>query len=117
MTKFKTKIVQRIVNGIEFFELLLPDGRAVASGSLSHCWDEREQWERALKMSGPQRCQQCKQWIFSETIGSPDTPEWHCRHGFTPTPDCQEMADYNDECKRKYYREHPEELQLQLNFK
>ena len=50
MTKFKTKIVQRFVNGHEFHELLLPDGRCVASGSLSHCWDEREQWEEVLNM-------------------------------------------------------------------
>lgn len=104
------------MNGFEFFELLLPDGRKVASGSLSFCWDERERWERVIEMSDPKRCKQCKQWIFSRTLGSPDTTEWHCRHGFTPTPDCQKMADYNDECKRKYYREHPEELQLQLNF-
>lgn len=116
MTEFKTKIVQRVVNGIEFFELLLPDGRAVASGSLSHCWDEREQWERVLELDSPNRCKQCKQWIFSRTLGSPDTPEWHCRHGFKPTADCQEMADHNDELIRKHYREHPEELQLQLNF-
>ena len=50
MTKFKTKIVQRFVNGHEYHELLLPDGRCVASGSLSHCWDEREQWEEVLKI-------------------------------------------------------------------
>ena len=49
MTQFKTKIVQRFKDGFEFFELLLPDGRRVASGSLSHCWDEREQWEESLK--------------------------------------------------------------------
>ena len=48
MTKFKTKIVQRFVNGHEFHELLLPDGRCVASGSLSHCWDERDRWEEVL---------------------------------------------------------------------
>ena len=36
MTKFKTKIVQRFVNGYEFYELLLPNGQSVASGSLSH---------------------------------------------------------------------------------
>ena len=47
-SKFKTKIVQKFKNGFEFFELLLPDGRCVASGSLEHCWDEREQWERVL---------------------------------------------------------------------
>ena len=56
MTKFKTKIVQRFVNGHEFHELLLPDGQCVASGSLSHCWDERERWEEVLKMDAPHRC-------------------------------------------------------------
>lgn len=115
MTEFKTKIVQRFKNGFEFFELLLPDGRAVASGSLSHCWNEREQWEKFLKI--PSKCQLCKHFIFSTTIGSPDALEWHCRQGFTPSADCQTMAEYNDECKRKYYREHPEELQLQFDFK
>lgn len=48
-SKFKTKIVQRFVNGYEFHELLLPNGQRVASGSLEHCWDEREKWERVLK--------------------------------------------------------------------
>ena len=48
MSKFKTKIVQRFVNGYEFYDLLLPDGRRVASGSLSHCWNERERCEKAL---------------------------------------------------------------------
>lgn len=48
-TNFKTKIVQRIQNGFEYYELLLPDGRRVASGSLEHCWDERENWESVLK--------------------------------------------------------------------
>lgn len=116
-SKFKTKIVQRIVNGFEFHELLLPDGRSVASGTLSHCWNERERWEEVLEMKAPNRCKMCKRWIFSKTLGSPDIPEWHCRYGFTPSEDCQKMADYNDECKIKYYREHPKELQLELDFK
>jgi hypothetical protein len=104
------------VNGYEFHELLLPDGRRVASGSLSHCWNERERWEDALDVRVKSKCKQCKRWIFSTTIGSPDTPEWHCRHGFTPSDDCQKMADYNDDCQRQYYRKHPEELQLELDF-
>lgn len=57
MTKFKTKIVQRLVNGFEYYELLLPDGRRVASGSLSHCWKEREQWEKVLKIGMYQQLQ------------------------------------------------------------
>lgn len=48
-SKFKTRIVQRFKDGFEFFELLLPDGQCVASGSLEHCWDEREHWEDVLK--------------------------------------------------------------------
>ena len=78
MTKFKTKIVQRFMNGHEFYELLLPDGRHVASGSMDHCWDERERWEEVLRF--------------------------------------QDMAAYNREHARNYYREHPEELQLKLKF-
>ena len=116
MTQFKTKIVQRFKDGFEFFELLLPDGRRVASGSLSHCWDERERWEDKLEVRAARRCRECKHFELSTTLGSPDTPEWHCRHGFTPSADCQDMAEYNQECQRDYYRRHPEELQLQLNF-
>lgn len=116
MTKFKTKIVQRFVNGYEFYELLLPNGQSVASGSLSHCWDERERWERALEVRGQKKCKGCKCWVYSETLGSPDVPEWHCCHGFTPSSDCQEMARYNEECTREYYRKHPDRLQLRLNF-
>ena len=116
MTKFKTKIVQRFANGYEFHELLLPNGRSVASGSLSHCWDERERWEKKLEVRAASKCKQCKCWVFTKTLGSPDAPEWHCRHGFTPSSDCQEMARYNEEGIRKYYRRHPEELQLKLNF-
>lgn len=116
-SKFKTKIVQRFVNGYEFYDLLLPDGRRVASGSLSHCWNERERWEKALDVRASSKCWRCKRWILSTTIGSPDVPEWHCRHGFTPSDDCQKMEDYNDDCKRQYYRRHPKELQLELNFK
>jgi len=116
MTKFKTKIVQRFVNGHEFYELLLPNGKSVTSGSLSHCWDERKRWERALEIRGQWKCKRCKCWVYTETLGSPDVPEWHCRHGFTPSSDCQEMARYNEECTREYYRKHPDELQMIFNF-
>lgn len=115
-SKFKTKIVQRFVNGYEFYDLLLSDGRRVASGSLSHCWNERERWEKALDVRAASKCKRCKCWILSTTIGSPDVPEWHCRQGFTPSNDCQQIAEYNEDCKRQYYREHPKELQLELNF-
>ena len=60
MSKFKTKIVQRIINGYEFHELLLPDGRRVASGSLSHCWNERERWEEKLEIRAASKCKRCK---------------------------------------------------------
>ena len=116
MTKFKTKIVQRFVGAYEFYELLLPNGKAVASGSLSHCWDERERWEKKLEVRAASKCKQCKCWEFTKTIGSPDVPEWHCRYGFTPSAGCQDMAEYNAKCKRDYYRRHPEELQLELKF-
>lgn len=49
MTKFRTKIVQRFQNGFEYFELLLPDGRCVARGTLGRCWDERDYWEEVLQ--------------------------------------------------------------------
>lgn len=62
------------------------------------------------------QCKACKHWVFTETIGSKDKPVWHCRHGFTPSKDCREMADYNDKCKAAYYRKHPEDLQLSFNF-
>lgn len=88
----------------------------MASGSLSHCWDERERWEEKLEVRASRQCQRCKHWELSKTLGSPDVPEWHCRQGFTPSEDCQDMAEYNDRCKREYYRKHPEHQQLQLNF-
>lgn len=46
MEKFKTKIVQKFSNGFEYYVLLLSDGRCVASGSLQHCCNERDRWER-----------------------------------------------------------------------
>ena len=115
-SKFKTKIVQRFVNGYEFHELLLPNGQRVAFGSLSHCWDERERWEQKLRVRAARRCRECEHFELSKTLGSPDVPEWHCRFGFTPSDDCQDMAEYNMKQRREYYRRHPEELQLELKF-
>lgn len=115
---FRTKIVQRFVNGIEFHELLLPNGKRVATGSLSHCWSERERWEKKLDIQSkaPRKCQRCKHWELTRTLGSMDAPVWHCRDGFSPSDSCQEAADRNRECTRKYYNEHPDELQLTLHF-
>lgn len=62
------------------------------------------------------KCQKCRFWILSETLGSPDTPVWHCKDGFRPSSDCQDMAEYNRESERQYYREFPEALQLKINF-
>lgn len=62
------------------------------------------------------RCKKCKHWEFTTTIGSIHKPIWHCRFGFSPSEDCQDMAEYDIQCIRNYYREHPEYLQLQLNF-
>ena len=74
---------------------------------------DKEQGEEDRKA---RQCKACKHWVFTETIGSKDKPVWHCRHGFTPSKDCREMADYNDKCKDAYYRKHPEDLQLSFNF-
>ena len=113
---FKTKIVQRFEYGREFYELLLPNGNVVFSGSLEGCWDAREEWEMKIDTKAPKKCQLCKCWMYSVTLGSPDVPVWHCRYGFTPSHGCQDMAEYNLEGARKMYREHPEWLQLKLNF-
>lgn len=68
-------------------------------------------------MTASKKCQNCEHWRYTKTLGSPDVPELHCRFGFSPSKDCQSMALYNVECIRKYYREHPNELQLQFKFK
>lgn len=47
-SKFKTKIRQQ--GDSDIYDLLLPDGRRVACGSLSHCWNERDRWEEALRV-------------------------------------------------------------------
>ena len=60
MTKFKTKIVQRSEVGHDYHELLLPNGECVASGSLTHCWDERERWEEVLKMDMAEYNEKCQ---------------------------------------------------------
>jgi len=62
------------------------------------------------------RCLKCKHWELTRTVGSPNQAVWHCRFGFSPSDDCQDMAEYDLKCIRDYYREHPEYLQLKLNF-
>ena len=78
-------------------------------------WDERMKLERKLRE--PKQCQQCDTFMYSETLGSPDADVWHCRYGFSPSKDCQEMAEYNRRCTHELYREFPEMQQLTLNFK
>lgn len=53
------------------------------------------------------KCQHCQYLKFSETLGSPDKPVWHCRDGFSPSSTCQEEAIYNDECMEKYPAQRP----------
>lgn len=63
-------------------------------------------------------CKGCKYYRFSETLGSPDTPVWHCRDGFRPRRDeridydCREMAAYNDWATAWYEQEHAVQLTL-----
>ena len=47
------------------------------------------------------KCENCSCFVFTTTLGSPEKPEWHCKHGFLPSNDCQEQAAYNDECMMK----------------
>ena len=28
-------------------------------------------------------CEHCCYYVFTETLGSPDTPIWHCKYGFS----------------------------------
>lgn len=77
-------------------------------------WDERMKIER--KLQEPKQCQQCSTFEYSRTLGSPDADVWHCRYGFSPSKSCHDLAEYNKRISRKYYREHPEELQMRLNF-
>lgn len=63
------------------------------------------------------RCYNCRYWVFTETLRSQDKPEWHCRDGFSPSKDCKDMAAYNDECTKAYYKKYPNELQLKLRFR
>lgn len=44
-TNFKTTL--KIISD-DYAELFLPDGTRVASGSRSHCWNERDHWESVL---------------------------------------------------------------------
>ena len=110
ITNFLTKIVCHD-NGI--CELFLPNGDCVARGSSSHCWDEREHWEEVLRMEppkkGPKKCMKCERYILSTTLGSMEAPIWHCQYGFTPSTSCQDMAEYNDQCKK---RQAPRQLEL-----
>lgn len=53
------------------------------------------------------KCQDCRCWVHTTTLGSPIEPEWHCRHGFTPSKDCLDMAAYNDECMRNDPKQRP----------
>lgn len=62
------------------------------------------------------KCFRCKFWVFSQTLSSMPDKEWHCKDGFTPSPDCIEMAEYNRRVTREFYKNHPEYLQLCLNF-
>lgn len=67
----------------------------------------KEQLKKAVrtKKEPKKKCLTCPYWEFTKTIGSPEEPEWHCRDGFSPSPDCQEGAAYNDKCME----EHPEQ--------
>ena len=67
----------------------------------------KKQLKKAVrpKKEPKKKCLTCPYWEFTKTIGSPDEPEWHCRDGFSPSPDCQEGAAYNDKCME----EHPEQ--------
>ena len=53
------------------------------------------------------KCQDCRYWEYTITLGSLNEPEWHCRDGFTPSKDCVNMAAYNDECMRKDPKQRP----------
>lgn len=63
------------------------------------------------------KCVRCRYFEFTETLGSKDVKVWHCRDGFTPSNDCKDMAAYNDECTKAYYKKYPNELQLKLRFR
>jgi hypothetical protein len=114
MAKWLTKIYNHS-NGM--MDLIIEKtGKVVLSSSDGYkIWDERTKIEELLRC--PAKCQKCEYHIYSKTLGSPDCEEWHCRQGFNPTDrDCQAEADRNDAIKREYYKNHPEELQLKLNF-
>ena len=59
------------------------------------------------KTNVDKRCTKCDCWVFTETLGSPDKPEWHCKHGFKPSASCQEQAAYNEECMERDPNQRP----------
>lgn len=77
---------------------------------------EKERDKNDFLKERKEMCKGCKYFEFSETIGSPNEKVWHCRDGFTPSKDCKDMAAYNDKCRKAYYREYPNELQLKIRF-
>jgi hypothetical protein len=105
--KFKTKIFIHDDAG-KFCDLILPNGNVVASGMHEYIWDIRDDWEEALErkdfIKAPKKCRECKNYIFSKTLGSPETNVWHCRDGFTPSADnfCKKLAASNA-IDRKHY--------------
>lgn len=114
MDKWLTKIYCHD-NGMKDLIIEKTGEVVLSSSDGSKIWAERTKIEELLRC--PAKCQKCKYHIYSKTLGSPDCEEWHCRQGFKPTDsDCQTAADRNDAIKREYYKNHPEELQLKLNF-
>ena len=81
-----------------------------------HVFSMRDDTENALEAGkqipprkGPKSCMNCWRYIMTTTLGSMDAPVWHCRHGFAPSADCQNMAEYNENIVRK---EPPRQLEL-----
>lgn len=73
-----------------------------------------------FQVEGKPRCRDCKYYVFTKTLGSPDTPVWHCRDGFSPRQDqpkkgiedCRKMAMHNDWATALYQQEHAQQLTL-----
>ena len=112
-TNFLTKIF--IHNDGTHDLIIEKTGEVVLSSRNSEwIWNERTKLEEKLRE--PKKCQQCRFFEYSRTIGSPNVDVWHCRYGFSPNKSCHDLAEYNKRIKEKYYREHPEELQMDLRF-
>lgn len=51
------------------------------------------------------KCNECEFWVFTKTLGSPDSPEWHCESGFKPKItdwyNCQTMAASNRRARQE----------------